>query len=552
MRTTRHPLAVAVAAVVILTTVIGTAAVASADTAAVDPAVTPAAPSAVQAETTTDRPGPKHPRGRHLRRNRGEAANIVDLKFVEGTDVRLRGGRLVSKGRGPIPPLDEVLARFPGTRVARLFEGTSEERHDQTRGEAIVRDDAPQADLNLFFRLETDATTDTVALMDALEGLDIVETAELAPIAVSLPVTANYAAYQGYRNPATAGGIEADFAQTYAGGKGENVRITDVEYSWNRSHEDLSKARASGAAIANGTPCDPFVGSMGAHSADHGTAVLGEMVGDVNGFGVSGLTPAATVRTVNAASLSGTTCGWNLANAINIAANNSAPGDVVLVEQQLGGPNWTGGDYGFVPVEWDLGIWTAIRQASSRGVIVIEAAGNGSQNLDDPIYNDATGKNWFSYDSGAILVGAGNAPGCVWGSDPTIARGRLSFSNYGSRLNAQGWGDCVYTSGYGDLQGGTNANLWYTSSSPERRAPPRSSPRRRHRCPASPRPGARPSRRARSAPSWRTPDRPRPTATPARSARCPTSGRPSGPSARRSPTPVTASRPGRSAPRPCR
>jgi hypothetical protein len=116
-----------------------------------------------------------------------------------------------------------------------------------------------------------------------------------------------------------------------------------------------------------------------------------------------------------------------------------------------------------VPVEWDLAVWTAIHDATARGRIVVEPAGNGYQNLDSSVYNDSTGRNWFSYDSGAILVGAGNAPGCATWGTATIARNRLPFSNYGSRLNVQGWGDCVTTTGYGSSQGGTDSNLWYAN-----------------------------------------------------------------------------------------
>ena len=59
-------------------------------------------------------------------------------------------------------------------------------------------------------------------------------------------------------------------------------------------------------------------------------------------------------------------------------------------------------------------------------------------------------------------MGAGQTPGC---SDyPGPARSRLSFSNYGPRVNVQGWGDCVTTTGYGDLQRGGNNDLWYTST----------------------------------------------------------------------------------------
>ena len=48
-------------------------------------------------------------------------------------------------------------------------------------------------------------------------------------------------------------------------------------------------------------------------------------------------------------------------------------------------------------------------------------------------------------DSGAIIVGAG-APGTV-----ANARSKLSFSTYGSRVDLQGWGDDIVTTGYGDL-----------------------------------------------------------------------------------------------------
>src|SRR4029077_8379160 len=106
-------------------------------------------------------------------------------------------------------------------------------------------------------------------------------------------------------------------------------------------------------------------------------------------------------------------------------------------------------------------------------VIVVEAAGNGAQNLDDPVYNTpATGfpagwSNPFNRnnrDSGAILVGAGAPPpnthGRNWGPD----RSRLDGMNYGISIDAQGWGREVTSSGYGDLQGGGNRNLWYTDT----------------------------------------------------------------------------------------
>jgi hypothetical protein len=393
----------------------------------------------------------------------GDSRSIVDLKFVDSSDVHLRGNHLVSLSRGRIVGLDNVLGRFPGLGISRLFESASEQQLARSRQEGQARSGRKEPDLNLYFRLHLRPGTDIVALLNALNALDMVEVAAPEAKPVSAPSTSSFVSKQGYRTAAATGGIDADYAQTIAGGKGENAGIVDVEYSWNRSHEDLSKARLTGAALPNGTACDPWA------STDHGTAVLGELSGDANGFGVTGLAPSASLHTVNVSSLDATgRCMTNVANAINVAANNSSPGDVILIEQQMAGPNKTNpnSDVGLVPVEWDqtTAVWTAIRNATDNGRIVIEAAGNGYQNLDDPVYNDSSGTNWFSHDSGAIMVGAGNAPGCTWGGDPTAARSRLSFSNYSSRVDVQGWGDCVTTTGWhGDLQGGTDANLWYTS-----------------------------------------------------------------------------------------
>jgi len=104
-------------------------------------------------------------------------------------------------------------------------------------------------------------------------------------------------------------------------------------------------------------------------------------------------------------------------------------------------------------------------------VIVVEAAGNGARNLDSAIYNTrpagfpATWRNPFNLSnpsSGAIVVGAGAPPPGTHGRDHGPDRSRLDFSNHGQRLDTQGWGREVTTTGYGDLQGGTTRDLWYT------------------------------------------------------------------------------------------
>ena len=65
--------------------------------------------------------------------------------------------------------------------------------------------------------------------------------------------------------------------------------------------------------------------------------------------------------------------------------------------------------------------------------------------------------------SGAIIVGAGAAPTAYGGSD--VDRSRLDFSNYGSRVDLQGWGEAVVTTGYGDLYNEHPDSNWdYTNS----------------------------------------------------------------------------------------
>ena len=104
-------------------------------------------------------------------------------------------------------------------------------------------------------------------------------------------------------------------------------------------------------------------------------------------------------------------------------------------------------------------------------MIVVAPAGNGSVSLDDPRYAQplpgfpATWRNPFARgtaDSGSILVGAGSPPNPTHGRPQQVDRSRLTFSNFGSCVDAQGWGAEVTTLGYGDLVGGANESLWYT------------------------------------------------------------------------------------------
>lgn len=245
-------------------------------------------------------------------------------------------------------------------------------------------------------------------------------------------------------------GIGAMAVWNLAGAKGKGITICDIEGNWNRQHEDLP----GGIQLIGGT----VINDLGWRN--HGTAVLGEMVSVSNNKGTAGISHEAKAM-VHSAVVSGV---FNTAAAINNAASVLKAGDVILIELQATGPN---GKY--VAMQFWGDIFSAIKAAVAKGITVVEAAGNGDENFQLPIFN-GTG---LQKDSGAIVVGAGVPPTNhvdFDGFGPALPaytslgepRSRIWFSNYGKIVNVQGWGWHVTTLGYGDAQGGASENVWYT------------------------------------------------------------------------------------------
>jgi len=278
----------------------------------------------------------------------------------------------------------------------------------------------------------------------------------------SHPTTPDFSARQDYLNAAPTG-IDAHYAWTIAGGKGDGVNIIDVEGEWRLSHEDL---QVNNRGLLGGVP----PGDAGWRN--HGTAVVATCIGANNGLGVTGICPAAKLGMISIFGAEDRTSSA----AIREAADKLDAGDILLIELHYPGPRNSYAERsdqnGYIAVEWWPDEFDAIQYAIGRGVIVVEAAGNGAQDLDDALYETrdpgfpATWKNPFrraNRDSGAILVGAGAPPQgthhrTLYGPD----RSRLDFSNYGSAVDTQGWGREVTTCGYGDLQGGGNEDRWYS------------------------------------------------------------------------------------------
>jgi len=357
---------------------------------------------------------------------------------VLGRDARQHGldadATVAAEGSGP--PLTAEMSRFyhviaPDDQLDELVE---ELRSSPAVAAAYIK---PPAEL--------------AVLADVGERIN----AMLPDAADAPPATPDFTSRQGYLDAAP-GGVDARWAWTQPGGRGDGVRIVDCEWGWRFTHEDLT---ANQGGVIAGT-ADPTSNS---NATNHGTAVLGEISGDDNSVGITGISPNAVIS-ASAFSVATST-------AIQSAADNLGRGDILLLEIHRGGPNYPGGDtqFGFIAVEWWPDDYLAIRYAVNKGIIVVEAAGNGSQNLDDAVYDTAQAgfPSWWRnpfrrnvLDSGAVLVGAGAPPSGAFGAD----RSRLDFSNYGASIDAQGWGRQVVSTGYGDLQGGANVDLWYTAN----------------------------------------------------------------------------------------
>ncbi|NML40666.1 S8 family serine peptidase [Chitinophaga sp. G-6-1-13] len=264
-------------------------------------------------------------------------------------------------------------------------------------------------------------------LANAFEQLDIVEYAAIEPVNTPPPPTPDFTSQQYYKNDVDASnpsirGINANYAWSI-GVTGSGIRIADIEWGYNKNHEDLTGGRNVEVLPP---PDDQF--------KDHGTAVTSILVAKNNGFGVTGLVYGADSLYVISERVAGRPAG------IAAGLQRLRRGDVFLYEMQTGGQ---GGQY--VPADYNQAVWDITKTATDSGIVIVAAAGNGNQDLDGAFYAGYRARG----DNGAIIVGAGTKS----------AQNKASFSTYGSSVHIQGWGDWSVTSaGYGTLyNGGPNA-----------------------------------------------------------------------------------------------
>ena len=322
-------------------------------------------------------------------------------------------------------------AQFPGASLGPYFR----EAAPPPGRSAVPRAAGAETDRYLAIDVPQGAEADAIA--DLVKDAPDVETAYAEGGPTPPPVEPSddpRSANQGYLGEAP-GGVDARWAWSM-GVDGSGVGFVDLEQGWTLSHEDVP-------------PAIEVISGLSLEYHGHGTAVLGELCASDNSIGCIGLAPSAEARVVSQWRAED---DYRTAEAIVSAVAVMQPGDVLLLEAQT---RYSTSGRRYVPVEVEEAVFVAIRSATDAGIIVVEAAGNGSVDLD--AFQDVNGRQILNRnssdfrDSGAIIVGAASS---------AAPHSRMSFSNFGSRVDCYAWGENVDTCGDG---GSGNQDDSYTA-----------------------------------------------------------------------------------------
>ena len=370
----------------------------------------------------------------------------IVVKFDEQAMVRMRGGELVSLLEADLTAVEELLRDIAVNRLFRRSESELDAEFQNLQEIGTHR----LVDKNSYFQIRPESIEQAVHIVNMLRKLPIVETAYIEPEPEPAqdipPPTPDFSGSQGYLyNPPE--GIGASYCWSIPGGTGSGVDIIDIEGNWNNDHEDFG---GNFGAILAGTPV-PLLEWI-----YHGTATTGVVGGDSNEYGITGIAYDAHIDLISTGDI-------GFAAAIDIATSHLGAGDIIMIELHTPGPRYNfdprPDQMGYVPMEYFRANFDAIQMAAANGIVVVEAAGNGYENLDDAIYENRFDRSFR--DSRAILVGAGCPPNGLFGPDRT----RIYFSNFGSRVDLQGWGKSVVTTGYGGLfNGDMDLDQFYTET----------------------------------------------------------------------------------------
>lgn len=303
--------------------------------------------------------------------------------------------------------------------------------------------DAVQRLRNIFkVRIQNPDNQMLLALAKQLETFDavtyccLVSPEPVKPPGDILPVTDNFEMQQGYLNANP--GVNMRYAWNL-GLTGTGIKVRDVEYGVNQEHEEFNDR--PGNFLAPGMDISSSASTL---YTEHGTATFGVVYGDKGSYGVSGMAHNAAEMILFP---EWQESGYDRINAVTQAVNSSVVGDILIYEMQTASD---GAGLNYVPAEYNNVVWDLTKAATDSGIIIVAAAGNGNQNLDSAFYASYMSRG----NSGAIIVGAGTS---------NTIHAKMNFSTYGARVDVQGWGTNVISSGYGDwLAVGSDFNQNYT------------------------------------------------------------------------------------------
>ncbi|MDP8238827.1 MAG: S8 family serine peptidase [Candidatus Hatepunaea meridiana] len=351
------------------------------------------------------------PKPEHTKVDSNYYQDCLTIKFVEGSRVRLRNSKLVSLTGRNLTNYNKVIRQYRIRSLTRLF-SRAEHLLDAEREIGQQRSGKQLGDLNNYYRVILDSTENPEDFINNLNRLGVIEIAYpepkyYAPFEDIPPPTPDFTEHQGYLYEAP-GGIDAPAAWDFPGGKGEGIRIISIDGPIGRyDHEDLK---------------EPFYinrynNAMGAHS----TSVLGIMISQHNGYGMDGICPEVEIGSYEVHQHDD---GYpNLADGINQIADTLREGDIFTTTIGIF-IDWVVNNIECFQANFD-----AVSAATANGRICAAAAGNDGGFIPN-----------FRH-SGSISVGAGAPPSGNFGPD----RSRLRFSNYGQRVELQGWGEEVGT-----------------------------------------------------------------------------------------------------------
>jgi hypothetical protein len=385
----------------------------------------------------------------------GQALPRVLVKIVDSIPLNLEQGatltldQLAAKAGalGAGPAFEAIQAAAPGIVFGRAFDSLTSAEIQTLVTDATTQDPTYQAfNFDNALEIVCDVGFDTTELEAALDHwAGVVEFAYTGAEASDPVVKATpnpLFPMQKYLNAAPAGiGAQSAWAK---GADGTGTNIIDLENGWFLNHADLP----SGITLLAGT--------NGQESFSHGVAVLGMIVGLDDNFGIVGAAPKAQARVISyfdPHDKSKANPVKRVEDRILKASAALSSGDVLQLEVQFQG--LIGKVKTFLPVEFEPLVLKAIQNATGRGVIVVEAAGNGGNypnaatkkvdhhGTDLDTFVDKKGKKVLSrstpadfQESGAIMVA---------GSTSAAPHAPHKSLNFGSRIDCYAWGDDIVT-----------------------------------------------------------------------------------------------------------